>query len=345
MGLVAGRAKRLESVISICLLAVLFLIGAGVFIKQFNYNMSRFGVETPTATKFGIQNSEFKIPFELGSLVPAGFNTLSQTEVYEPENLYEKINGKAPLYTESGFEKLSTQRFVSRNDDSLWMELFAYDMAGIRNAFSVYSVQRRAEAEPFSPMRFAYKTGNALYFVHGKYYIELVGSSESGELLRAMAEVARKIRANLAIDYDTGIAELALFPQENLVKESIKLYLANAFGFEKLTDTFSAPYKFDSDTITAFLSRRPNTQDAQTVAESYYNFLLNNGGTAKPTANKTIQGKIIDFYGTTEIVFAIGPFVGGIHEAENPHAAEKLARILFNKLNEVTNSTNGRTKR
>jgi len=328
VGSVKYRARRLESVISICLLAILFLIGLGIFIKQFDYDMSQFGIDTTAAPKF-------EIPFELSSLTPAGFETLSKAEVYNPENLYKKINGKAPLYTESGFEELSTQRFVSSNRENLWMELYVYDMGTVRNAFSVYSVQRRAEAEPFPPMRFAYKTGNALYLVHGKYYIELVGSSESAELFRATAEVARKIRANLAVDNDTGIAELALFPQENLVWESIKLYPANAFGFEGLTNTFSAQYKLGSDTITAFLSSRTDPQDAQTVAESYYNFLIDNGGAAKQPANKILRGKIVDFYDTTEIVFAIGSFVGGVHEAENQQAAEKLAEILINKLNEA----------
>ncbi len=142
MGSIKYRARRLEPVISICLLAILFLIGLGIFIKQFDYDMSRFGIGTAAAPKF-------EIPFELSSLVPAGFETLSKAEIYNPENLYEKINGKAPLYTESGFEKLSTQRFASISDQSLWMELFVYDMATVRNAFSVYSVQRRAEGELF----------------------------------------------------------------------------------------------------------------------------------------------------------------------------------------------------
>jgi len=342
MGSNRHRARRLESVISICLLAVLFLIGAGVFIKQFNYNMSRYGIDTATTLKL-------EIPFELSSLAPDSFETLSKVEVYNSENLYEKINGKAPLYTESGFKELSTQRFVSINDRSLWMELYAYDMGTVKNAFSVYSVQRRADSEAFPPMQlgtpqsgnpFAYKTSNALYFIHGKYYIELVGSSESGELFRAIAEVARKIQANLAVGHDTDIAELALFPQENLVLGSIKLYLANAFGFEKLTNTFTAKYRSGNETVTAFLSKRANSKDAEAIAESYRNFLIENGAVTKTTTNKTIEGKVMDFYGTTEIVFAVGPFVAGIHEAENQQAAEKLAEILVNRLNEIVNSVN-----
>lgn len=348
MSQVPRRAKRLESVISICLLVILFLTGAVIFVKQFDYDMSRFGISTAVIPKL-------EIPFELSSLAPAGFETLSKAEVYSSENLYEKINGKAPLYIESGFEELSTQRFVSINDQSLWMELYAYDMGTVKNAFSVYSVQRRAGSEAFAPMQlgtpqsgnlFAYKTGNALYFVHGKYYIELVGSSESDELFKAITEAARNIQANLAADTDTGIAELAFFPQENLVPGSIKLYVANAFGFERLTNTFTARYQSGNETVTVFLSKRADSKNAEAIAESYRNFLIENGAVAKNTTNKIIEGKVMDFYGTTEIVFIVGPFVAGIHEAENQQTAEKIAEILINRLNEITNSVNNeRTKR
>jgi len=220
------------------------------------------------------------------------------------------------------------------------MELYAYDMSTVKNAFSVYSVQRRAESEDFPPLQLAYKTGNALYFVHGKYYIELVGSSKSDELFKAITEVAARIQTNLTIDHDSGIAELAIFPQENLVSDSFKLYLANAFGFEKLTDIFTARYRLGNETVTAFLSKRVDPRDAEAIAESYRNFLIENGAVTKNTTNKTIEGKVMDFYGTTEIVFTAGSFVAGIHEAENQQAAEKLAEILINRLNEIINSAN-----
>jgi hypothetical protein len=176
--------------------------------------------------------------------------------------------------------------------------------------------------------------------VHGKYYIELVGSSESDELFKAMTEVAAKIQTNLAVDPDTGIAELALFPQEDLVLGSFKLYLANAFGFEKLTNTFAARYRVENETITAFLSKQVNSKDAETIAESYRNFLTENGAVIKNTTNKALVGKVMDSYGATEIVFTTGPFVAGIHEAENQQAAEKLAEILINRLGEIIHSAN-----
>lgn len=339
MGPAQGRARRLEAAISFSLLAVLLLIAVGVFIKQSDSDMAKFGINVVTAPFEEYEESKDD-QTTLTSLAPTGFEALSKTGVYNSENLYEKINGKAPLYTDSGFEKLYTQRFIDTNDENLWAELYVYDMRTVKNAFSVYSVQRRAEAEPFGPMQFAYRTANALYIVHGKYYVELVGSAESDKLFRAMAEVIRKIRANLTIDHDTGIAELALFPEENFVAGSIKLYLINAFGSEGLTDTFAARYKLDDNTVAAFLSKRSGPQEAQAVAKGYYEFLINNGATPAQKAMKILEGKIVDFYGTTEIVFNIGPFVAGIHEAENQQAAERLAERLSNKLRGAISSAN-----
>jgi hypothetical protein len=327
-----GRAKRLESVISICLLAVLFLIALGVFIKQSRVDMSRFGMEAAAVP-------ESEILADLGSLTPAGFETASQTEIYDSENLYEKINGKATLYLDSGFKRLLTQRFVNKADGNLWMELFVYDMSNIANAFSVYSTQKRPDVEmlSFAYPRFHYKTGNGLYFVHGKYYVEAVGSSESTKLLGAMVDIAQEISSTLAPDGDirTLEAKMALFPKENIVPGSIKLYLTSTFGFEGLTDTFAAKYKCGDEAVTAFLSKRSDPKEARKIAESYYQFLVESGGVEKPPSlPRKLPGRVIDVYGTTEIVFAIGPFVAGVHEAESQDCALQLASLLFGKLAE-----------
>jgi hypothetical protein len=331
------RAKRLESVISICLLAVLFIIGVGVFLKQSNYNISRYGEGEAVVSKPEAQNTKPETGLELSSLAPADFETLSKAESYNTDSLYEKIDGKAPLYLEAGFKELTTQRFVSKSDPNLWMELYIYDMGNIKNAFGVYSEQRREGSEAFPSIQFAYKTGNALYFVDGKYYIEIVGSSESGELSKAIAEAAQKAKANLTIDPNTSIAELAFFPQENLVSDNFKLYVVNAFGCEKLTNIFTARYKIENENVTAFISKRADSKEAEAMAESYRKFLVENGAVIKNTDNKALAGKVIDSYDTTEIVFTVGPFVAGVHETDNQQAAENIAEILINKLKSLNN--------
>jgi len=214
------------------------------------------------------------------------------------------------------------------------MELYVYDMTAIRNAFSVYSVQRRADADILSLFHpsFGYMTDNALYFVHGKYYVELIGSAESTQLFKAMTEIAGNITSKLKVGEVGQIAELSLFPDENAVLGSVKLYLADAFGYDGLTDIFVRQYKLDDETISAFLSKRPDSKNAEVVAGSYRNFLIENGATTKKAINKALEGKVLDFYDTTEIVLSTGPFVVGIHEAENQRLAEELAIKLIDKL-------------
>jgi hypothetical protein len=294
-------------------------------------------MDAAAVSKTETQKSKAETALELSSFAPAGFEMLSKPEEYNADNLYEKIDGKAPLYLEAGFKELSTQRFVKTGDPNLWMEVYIYDMGDIKNAFCVYSEQRRDDCENFPSMRFAYKTSNALYFVHGKYYIEIVGSSETGELSKAIAEAAQKAEANLAVDPNESIAELAFFPQENLIEGSFKLYLVNAFGFEGLNNVFTARYRSGEEIITAFVSKRADSKEAEATAESYCKFLIENGAVVKNTDNKALAGKIMDSYGTTEIVFTEGPFVAGIHEAENQQAAEKLAEILYKALNSLKN--------
>jgi hypothetical protein len=342
MSSVPDRNKRLESIISTLLLAILFLIGLGVFIRQFDVDMGRFGIDTTTAGPLLEQTEPNTQEPSLDTLTPDGFKKLSETETYDAGSLYEKINGKAPLYTESGFVKLFTQRFISKNDESLWMELFVFDMAAIRNAFSIYSVQKRVDVQTpaFTKPQPCYRTSNGLYFVHGNFYVELIGSTESVALDKAMAEIAVRFASQIAVN-DEKITEFALFPKEDCVQGSFKLYLANAFGFDAFNDIFTCRYKLGDETITTFISKRPDPQDAQTTAESYYNFLIENDAEDKPTANKTLKdigAKVLDFYDTTEIIFATGPFVGGIHEAENQKAAEELAVMLIDKLTKAANN-------
>jgi len=332
MSLLQKQAKNRESVISVCLMLFLLLIGAVVFVRQFDMDMSRFGIEAVTGLPPQKSQTEQKYQRNFSVFAPFGYVTLTAVEDYNSDNLYEKINGKAPFYTETGFKQLITQRFVSTEDQTLWMELYFYDMGNIRNAFSVFSRQRRPESTVVSSLgnpEFAYKTANGLYFVHGHYYIEVSGSAVAGKLLEAIMQLGRNIFDKIEVAGNKKIKEFDLFA-EGAIAGSFKLYLINAFGFEKLTHTLSARYEIDGEVLTAFVSQRADSENAKTIAEGYIKFLIENGATVKKEIS---VGKVLDFYGTTEIVLSVGNFIAGVHEAENQQAAEKLIKILVDKLN------------
>ena len=332
MGQNSGRARTLESVIGIIFLFHLVIVVVVLLVIQSHFNMVRYGV-----SQIAVGEQTSKTPNERTEAYQ-DFTPRGQSETYDTDNLYYKIDGKAPMYQDTGFIKLTTQRFVNDANSELGFEQYLFDMGNAHNAFSVYSRQKRIDVidmPDFDARGFGYKTTNSIYVVHGQYYIEMMGFAESDELLNAMKGIALKLIAQLPVDDKDKLTEIDVFPPE-IIPGSVQLQIIDAYGFDGLTDTWSAKYKVDDKDLTIFFSKCSNTDEAKKVAKSYYDFLINNG--AKVVDN---SASVLDFMGSTEIVFAAGSFVGGVHEADDRDSALKAADALSKRLNEISEKTGG----
>jgi len=329
------RRAVVQNAISAALIIVLLLIAAAIVFRQFNYEATDFGIDRPAAEPLSPKTTgtESNLP----SLLPAGFKTITAVETFGPDNLYVKIDGKADIYLQSGLRKLSCLRFVSLEDENLWAELFVYDMPSTKNAFTVYSTQRRINATNLALSRFSYKAGNSIFFIADNSYVEIIAADESQKLFDAMVTVAKNF-IKISHEPEDFLSELNLFPETGLVPHSFRLHLKNTFGFEGLNNTFTAEYTFDDERVTAFISIQQSPKDATDTARNYQKFLIDNGAAIIPVVNEILDGKVLDLYGSIEIVFAVGPFAAGVHEADNQRSAEKLAIILNDNLTEAANN-------
>lgn len=328
-----SRKKQNESIISFCLLIILVVIAAVIIAVQADFDLSRFGVTAsviaPSQVGQSSSGASPEEPYHLEDFVP-----VTGAKEYTEDNLYEKINGKAPMYIDAGFVKLTTQVLAAAGNDRLTMELYLYDMGDVKNAFAVYSTQKRADSQIVPDFTFGYKTANSLYFVHNKYYVELIGFSQSDELLEKMV----RLGSNLLKDCPAvTITELAYFPKENLIPASYKLYLTSAFSCDELKDVFAAGYNINGQKVTAFFSKRNGPDEARKTAEAYYDFLLSMDAEEKQMQDNTFDAKALDTFGYTEIIFTTGDFLSGVHQAEDLKTAERLAKKLFEKLSSVSN--------
>lgn len=338
MRLLPGRAGKLESTVAILILFVLIIIAVGVYVRQQDVNMGRFGIVSGQASQLPSVRKEEDSGLSFADLATGDFSPVGNIETYDTDNLYEKIDGKAPMYQEAGFIRLTTQRFADGGNPDSGLELYLYDMGNARNAFSVYSRQKRADATDLQDMVFGYRTSNAVYFTHGKYYAEMIGFSESEELIDAMEDMAQKLSAQLPAEGEDRTAELEYFPKEGTIAGTWQLQLKDSFGFSGLTNTYSAKYNTGENKVTIFFSRQKTAGDAQAVAKSYRDFLITNDAKAiTPDSEllKSANASVLDFYGSTEIVFATGVFVGGVHEAEDRQAAQKAAEVLIGRLKAI----------
>jgi hypothetical protein len=266
--------------------------------------------------------------------IPKGILPETSPEIFNPDNLYEKIDGQAELYLSAGFQRLKSQSFVKADKPDLWVDLFVYDMGNVRNAFAVFSMQRREECESVKLGQFSCSLEGALFLVHGSYYVEIIasmGKAEASEMLHSIAE--NFIRENrLEVK---PIAELSLFPRANLIENSISLIPSNAFGYEGLNRVFIANYGVGEKKVKAFISRRESPSKAKELALKYHGFLLRYGGEDVKPGTGIKNAKVVKIAEAYEVIFTHKSTLAGVHEATDKAEAESLADRVYKRL-EVT---------
>jgi hypothetical protein len=320
----SGTEQWVGFIILLCLAG----IAVGVFLKQFSFNPA---VRVATATAPGPAPSGSSSPGEALLAPLPELTALSAPETFAPDDLFNKIDGKAELYLTAGFVQLRCQRLALKAAGDTWMEWFVYDMGTLPQAFSVFSLQRRAEAQALDLTPFACQTQNALFFVCGRYYVEAVTAMPTEPMRAAMLALARQfVAANPP--GAMRIPELELFPPENLEAGSQGLQIANAFGFDQFTNVFTAKYRVDHAAMLAFLAVTRSPAEAATLRDAYRSFLIANGGKEAESGNATALGKPIHFMDGIEIVFAESNTVAGVHAAPDAASAAKVAQGLAESL-------------
>ena len=331
-----------ETAVSVILLLLMAAVAGAVFLKQFRYDSALFQVMDlkgsmdatgdATATETAIAG------LSPGQFVPPTAQTMSPAEAFDRETLSDKIDGKAELYLESGFERLVSQRYSLKDNADRWFELYIYDMGKPMNAFAVFSNQRRSDAQGSDVTNFAYGAGGSLFFAHGKYYVEAIASDAAPEIAGAVAEAARLMVASIPAKTQGESSELSLLPDEGLISSSVNLMLTDAYGYDKFTQVLSADYIIDGTTTTAFLTVRKSAEEAAELASGYHSMLTEGMGadnidmTSSPVAG--LKGA--DMLGDTELVFSEGTITAGIHTAKDREAALKLAQKLLESIRENT---------
>ncbi len=320
-----SSGSPLERAVGAVVLLFLIAIAVGIFLKQFLLNPAVLVSREMSSAQKGevvVAAATAWLPPELAEFGPA--------ESFTPDNLYDKIDGKAELYLASGIVAMRCQRFALKTNGAQWLEWFVYDMGSLPKAFSVFSTQRRAEGETLDITDYAYRTQNAVYFVAGSNYVEAVASSSDEALLNATIDMATRFVA-ASPKSSERLPEFEVFPEENLVSGSQALQSSDAFGFDGFQNVFTAQYHFGNADVMAFVTSCSSAEAADKLSAAYRSFLLENGGKEAETPAPGL-GKAISIMGTAELVFSKGKVVAGVHSAPSAEIAVELANRLNERL-------------
>jgi hypothetical protein len=311
-----------QTTISCFIIAALIAIAIAMGYKQNHF--AQFNTDAANL----VAKAEKNI-FLTDGLFGESFAPTGSAENYNPDNLYEKIDGKADLYLNNGFTSLQTRRFAEKSSTGNWAEVYFYDMGKPEKAFAVYSTQKRSNSESLNWTQFGYSVSDSIYAVFGNYYVEIFLSSENGKLLSSAESAAKRLSSAVSAG-KTDMPLIELFPKENLVADSFKFIPADAFGCSDLKNIFTSKYDIGGREITVFLS----TNTPAETYDKYYRFLKDNGGEDLPH-NLTIKNcKAVDLFGSAELFFYTDSYFAGVRgEAtiENlKPTAENLIKIILN---------------
>jgi len=260
-----------------------------------------------------------------------GLSAFDEPESYSPDTLWEKINGQAEFYLPAGFESLQSQLYTVAEHADAFIEVNIYNMGNPANAFSVFSLQQRENARSIDVTPMAYQTENAVYFVHGPYYIEIISMAPLGADMNMLNQLARQFVNDTPVQ-STAINELSLFPRENQITGSAAMISKDAFGFDRLDQIFTVTYRLGQDQVIAYLSKRKSAADAEDLVSGLYAFFKDFGATDIKQNTSIIGARMIEIMGTYEFMFAIDNYFAGVREVPTPKQAEKLAQMLAESL-------------
>ena len=262
---------------------------------------------------------------------PPGLAAASGPERFLSDTLFEIINGESDIYLKAGFLALETRRYFENGNERQWLEVFAYRMAGHRNAFAVYSLRRIPDAQPDDLTHYAYRYQDALVFVHGAFYVEIRAADATEALMGAAMDLAEAFMAAHP-SQDAPLKELAVFPPAGLVPASQALHLSGGFGFAGFDGLFTARYRMDGGEATAFFRPCNSREEARRLAVGYGDFLMAYDGERQTAAGLPTRSRLIRVMDTYSLVFARGTMVAGVVDAASPALSGALGQRLYERM-------------
>ena len=177
--------SRRENRTSIGLLAMLPFIAGAVYWKGQRYDPNLFALD-PSLLE-AAPAAVIAFPRQVEGL---GFRPDGDIEIFESSNLHEKINGRAELYFEHGFESLQFLAYMD-SEELQFIDVFVYAMAAPRGASDLYALEKPETLTPVSLGQEGYEAATSYFFLRGRYYVRVISGDISPELEAAGLALAR----------------------------------------------------------------------------------------------------------------------------------------------------------
>jgi hypothetical protein len=166
-------------------------------------------------------NSKNKMDI-LGNLLPQeinGWEAKEKDELYDPQTIFNYIDGAGEVYRSYNFKRLLARRFSKSGQPDIVADLF--EMASSKDAFGVFT--HDLEGEDAGVGRGSTYKGGLLSFWKGRFFVSLYSEEETKDAKEALFALGDKVASSIEEKGEKPDI-IALLPEEALVEKSVHYF-------------------------------------------------------------------------------------------------------------------------
>jgi hypothetical protein len=217
---------------------------------------------------------------ELMALLPednavAGWTRKSEVRFFNPDDLFEYIDGAAENYLIYDFQQVVTTEY-SHPQKSSEAVVEIYRMREPRGAFGIYASELNPNSEFLPIGAEGYLGGTALHFWSGPYYAKITVFQESDDLKQEMKLFAGRLSEKMGAPGD-ALPELAQFPVKDQVPHSMRYFPKDVLGQTYLREAFHASYRKGRSEYKIVIAKPGDSETAKEALARYRQFIASGG--------------------------------------------------------------------
>lgn len=248
-----------------------------------------------------------------------GIKPMSDTEFYNADNLFEKIDGRAPAYQNYNVQSLRCRSFNVVAVAGSFVDVYEYQFDNPVDAFGMFALERDPKGQPLDFAADGYSGEMGYFYRQGSVYVQVIASDVKAETLTLAKAIAQNRAKELPAD-DHGLAGRRKLPADGMMPDSIAFVPENAQGQSSLKEVFQAKYKFSGVEVPFFIMVA-TPDDASKAWKSFQDFCAK-FGTAEvlPDVN---GGKIFraQVFGKWKVVYQRDGELGGAFDVADADQA------------------------
>jgi hypothetical protein len=208
-------------------------------------------------------------PEQLAAWLPPvdGWTIAGETEVFHPDNLFDRINGAAPLFIENNFLEMTSMEY-RRGEEYITVQ--AYRHASPEDTFGMYSSERSSDLDFLPVGGEAQGSDTQFYCFAGCIYLKMQTNSAEGAR-QTLQEIADGLtgRIDPAADYPPILKS---FPAKGKIPHT-EAYIASSYiGHDFLKRVYLAKYEHAGQGFQLFVVDGKTQEGAKKVLEDYFSF-------------------------------------------------------------------------